>query len=86
MRLGQRLTQLEAKVIPVKPTRFFTGYEATGRYYEARQTVNYRFGINGEAEPGPYLTRADIAELERTGQPCSVITIAYVDNWRDGKQ
>ena len=79
MRLDQRLTQLEAKVIQVKPTRFFTCYESTGRYYEAG-SVDYRRGL-GNADDGPFLTRADIAEIERQGYPCTVITIAYVDNW-----
>lgn len=83
MRLDQRLTQLEAKVIPAKPTRFFTGYEATGRYYEANSApVDYRRGL-GLDDDGPYLTRAEVDEIERQGYPVTVITIQYVENWRE---
>jgi hypothetical protein len=86
MRLEQRLTQLEAKQAPVKPTRFFTCYSDTGRYYEAGTApVNYRRGL-GDADDGPFLTRADIDEIERSGQPVTVITIEYVENWREVNQ
>lgn len=81
MRLEQRLTQLEAKR-PALPTRFFTGYGDTGRYYEAGSApVNYRRGL-GEDDDGPYLSRAEVDAIERSGQPCTVITIQYVENWR----
>jgi hypothetical protein len=82
MKLTQRLDQLEAKQAPVKPTRFFTYYSDTGRYYEAGSApVNYRRGL-GDADDGPFLTRADIDAIERQGYPCTVITIQYVENWR----
>lgn len=86
MKLTQRLTQLEAKVIPAKPTRYFTCYEASGRYYEANSApVDYRRGL-GLDDDGPYLTRAEVDEIERSGHPVTVITIRYVENWRQDAQ
>lgn len=86
MRLDQRLTQLEAKLVPVKPTRFFTCYASTGHYHEAGSApVDYRRGL-GEDDDGPFLTRAEVDAIERSGHPVTVITVQYVDNWREGMQ
>lgn len=83
--IERRLQSLEAKARPHRGVRYFTGYEASVRYYEVgSRTPNYRFGLNSEAEAGDYFTKQDIAELERQGWTCNVITICYVVDWRDG--
>jgi len=78
-KLRSRLTALETRHRPRHtPTRFFTGYVAEDRYYEAGITpINYRSGINNAPEDGECFSRADLAEMERQGYQLSVISVVY---------
>jgi hypothetical protein len=77
--LSKRLALLE-QAPGVFPTRFFTGYPAEDRFYEAGASpINYRNGINGEPEDGQCFTKADLANLEKQGHRLSIIEIVYED-------
>jgi hypothetical protein len=57
---------------PQRGTLYFVGHEDTGAYQ-----------LTPVQEGAPSYTKAQIAELERQGYQCSVITICWVENWRD---
>ena len=82
-RLDARLAALETRHRRTdKPIRYFTGYVAEDRYYEAGiANIDYRQGINNAPEDGECYSRADLAELEKQDYQLSVISIEYVD-WR----
>lgn len=72
--ISKRLAALEATV-RTTGLRYFTGYEATGLYYEGGiQPVNYRTGLC-QPEEGPAYTEAAIANLKRQGWDISSIVI-----------
>ncbi len=81
IRLNARLKTLETHHRRTdKPTRYFTGYVAEDRYYEAgASAVDYRSGINGAPEVGDCFSRADLTGLERQGYQLSIISIEYID-------
>lgn len=65
---------------PHNPTRWFTGYESEGRYYESGiEPIDYRSGLNNAPEPGQAYSRADLTQLEKQGQRIGIITIEYRD-------